>query len=426
MLVFKFGGASVKNAHAVRNVAHILNQYANEDLLVVVSAMGKTTNAFEALVKAYFHDRNSCEVLLQNIRGYHEEIMSDLFADPNALVWQEVNNLLVEAEWMLEEEMNHGFSHTYDQIVSLGELISTTIIAHFLNEQNFAIQWLDARNFILTDNHYREAKVDWQSSESAFDRTMKNVPRTEGKLRVITQGFIGCTSENFTTTLGREGSDYTAAILAYLSNAEEVSIWKDVAGVLSADPRKFPDAVLIPNMSYHDAVELTYYGATIIHPKTIKPLQNKQIPLRVKSFENPDAPGTLIHNHAENVHLPCIIHKSNQLLVSLSVKDFSFIAEEHLSDIFKIFSDHNVRLNLMQLSALSFSVCIDWDEMKTNQVLDRLKVDFKVLFNAGLDLFTIRHYDAESIKKLSEGRKIILEQRSRQTIQLVALASNSD
>lgn len=424
MLVFKFGGASVKDANAVRNVAHILNRYVNEDLMVVVSAMGKTTNAFEELVKAYFNNRDLCEPLLQKIKSYHEEIMSGLFPEKNSVVWEAVNNLFVEAEWILEEEMNHGYSHTYDQIVSLGELISTTIISYFLNENNFPIHWLDARNFILTDNNYREARIDWPASESAFQHTLQSTPKKAGRIRVITQGFIGCTSENFTTTLGREGSDYTAAILAFLSNATEVSIWKDVAGVLTADPRKFPDALLIPTMSYHDAVELTYYGATIIHPKTIKPLQNKQIPLRVKSFENPEAPGTLIHNHTDNVHLPCIIHKGNQLLVSLSVKDFSFIAEDHLSHIFRIFSEHGVRLNLMQLSALSFSVCIDSDDVKTGPVLDKLKADFKVLFNSGLDLFTIRHYDVESIRKLSLGRSIILEQRSRQTIQLVALPSS--
>jgi aspartate kinase len=426
MLVFKFGGASVKDAKAVKNVARILNEYANQDLLIVVSAMGKTTNAFEKLVNAYFHNPSLSNEILKEIKVYHEEIMLELFPNPNSKVWEEVNNFFVEAEWMLEEEMNHGYNHTYDQLVSLGELLSTTVIAHYLNENKFPLQWLDAREFILTDNTYREAKIDWQSSARAFGETMSKVPRFNGKLRGITQGFIGCTSENFTTTLGREGSDYSAAIIAFLSDATEVSIWKDVQGVLSADPRKFKDAVLIPHMSYHDAVELTYYGATIIHPKTIKPLQNKQIPLRVRSFEDSLAPGTLIDNHIQDNHCPCIIHKGEQILISLSVKDFSFIAEEHLSSIFKIFSEHGVKLNLMQLSALSFSVCIDGEQQKMNAVVEVLKDEFRVLFNTGVELFTIRYYNVESIRKLSEGRKIILEQRSRQTIQLVALAAPLD
>ena len=423
MQVFKFGGASVRNAEAVRNVFRILSEYQQEDLLIVVSAMGKTTNAFEKLVNSYFKDPSQCAAQLNEIKAFHHEIMSGLFANPQSKVWEEVNNFFVEVEWMLEEEMNHGYNHTYDQVVSIGELVSTKIIAYYLNENGFPVQWLDARDFILTDNNYREAKIDWEESEKSFKQIYSGMSTVSGKNRGLTQGFIGCTSENFTTTLGREGSDYTAAILAYLSDASVVTIWKDVPGVLSADPRKFSDAVLIPHMSYHDAVELTYYGATIIHPKTIKPLQNKMIPLRVRSFENHDATGTLIDHLAEGVHLPCFIHKADQMLLSLSVKDFSFIAEDHLSNIFRIFSECGVKLNLMQLSALSFSVCIDYDERKAEEVLKALRNDFKVLFNRGLDLYTIRHYDQNAIQKISEGKKIILEQRSRLTIQLVTQPS---
>lgn len=424
MQVFKFGGASVRSAEAVRNVARILLEYPGEDLLIVVSAMGKTTNAFEKLVHSYFNEPALCSSLLQEIKDFHFEIMSGLFPNSNSKVWEEVNNFFVEVEWMMEDEMNHGYNHTYDQVVSMGELISTKIVAHFLNESGYEVQWLDARDFIFTDNNYREGKVNWEESERAFTQVTANINPVNGNKRFITQGFIGCTSENFTTTLGREGSDYTAAILAYLSNASAVTIWKDVPGVLTADPRKFSDAVLIPHLSYHDAVELTYYGATVIHPKTIKPLQNKLIPLRVRSFEDFNAPGTLIDHQAGGVHLPCIIHKGDQMLISISVKDFSFIAEDHLSNIFKVFSQCGIKLNLMQLSALSFSVCIDRDEMKTPMALSELRNEFKVLFNGGLDLYTIRHYDQNSIQNISQGKKIILEQRSRQTIQLVTRTSD--
>jgi len=421
MLVFKFGGASVKDAQAVINVSKIIEAYKEFDLIIVVSAMGKTTNAFEKLVNAYFYQPELCSTLLAEIKHFHEKIMADLFPSKSSKVWEDVNNYFVEAEWVLEEEMNHGYDHTYDQLVSLGELISTRIVSHYLNEHLFEVEWIDARDFVITDNTYREADILWEESQRSFNSMLSSIPRVNNKVKGITQGFIGCTTENFTTTLGREGSDFTAAIIAFLSDASEVIIWKDVDGVLTADPRKFSDAELISHLSYHDAVELTYYGATVIHPKTIKPLQNKLIPLRVKSFENPLSEGTLIDNTISGNHLPCIIHKANQILISFSVKDFSFVAENHLSKIFNAFSQHGYKLNLMQLSALSFSVCVDEDNEKIGKVLSILKEEFKILFNKGLDLFTIRYYNNNTIQKISSQRSILLEQRSRQTIQLVAL-----
>lgn len=418
MKIFKFGGASVKDADSVKNVASILKMYPGEPLVVVVSAMAKTTNALEKVVKAYCSGSGEALTLLNEVKKFHSDILDELFPEPNAEVYGKVNNFFVEIEWVLDEEPRE-YDFVYDQIVSVGELISTTIVSCYLDEIGMAVKWLDIRDCILTDNNYREGKVNW--SESA-GRAQSVIPAliNERNPIVVTQGFIGATSENYTTTLGREGSDYTAAILAYILEAESVTIWKDVPGVLNADPKFFNDAQKLEQLSYHDAIELAYYGASVIHPKTIKPLENKNIPLYVKSFLQPQAKGTIIGKDLQTKpQVPSFIFKTEQVLISIAAKDFSFIAEENLSAIFFCFAKLGVKMNLMQNSAISFSVCIDDDPFKTPKLIEMLKRDYWVRYNSGLQLYTIRYYYPSTIETLSQGRDILLEQRSRTTAQLV-------
>jgi aspartate kinase len=326
----------------------------------------------------------------------------------------------------MEEETarSKGYAFAYDQLVSQGEVLSTKIISRWLNENGVVNKWLDARDVLITDNTYRDARINWTETEKL---TAEKIPALFQKDRlIITQGFIGATSENFTTTLGREGSDYTAAILAYVLNAGEVVVWKDVPGVLSADPKYYPDAVKLDEVSYHDAIELTYYGATVIHPKTIQPIENKSIPLRVCSFKNAGEKGTLIGNFKEtHPQVPCFIFKTNQILISISAKDFSFIAEESISEIFSAISRHKAKVNLMQNSAISFSICVDNDPFKVPSLLHDLEKKFNVLYNDGLRLVTIRHYLPSTIDTLVNGQHILIEQRSRHTAQLVMKDDNS-
>ncbi len=426
MKVFKFGGASVKDAASVKNVAAVLSLYKNEPLVVVISAMGKTTNALENVVNAYVEKSDRLKEYVNQVKEYHLGVIQDLGFKAGHPVFEALENSLVEIDWILEEEPSRGYAFAYDQIVSQGELISTKIISTYLNElAGIKNEWLDIRDCIITDNTYREGKVNWDLSEKLINRKIpellrKNLPAGQEGNLVVTQGFIGATSENFTTTLGREGSDYTAAILSYCLDANEMIVWKDVPGVLSADPKFYDDAVKLEEISYLDAIELTYYGATVIHPKTIKPLENKNIPLHVRSFISPKDKGTSIANHKETKPLvPSFIFKVNQILISISAKDFSFIAEESLSRIFGFFASHKVKINLMQNSAISFSVCVDNDPFKIPALLNDLQHEFKVLYNDGLKLITIRHYYPSTIESLIKGKKILLEQRSRHTIQVV-------
>lgn len=415
--IFKFGGASVKDAAAVKNVAEVVKKYALKPTIVVVSAMGKTTNQLEELVKAHFQKNGNAHSVLQKIKDYHLEILSTLFADKLHPVYAEIENAVVELSWMIEDQQNLPFNQEYDQIVSMGEIISTKIVSAYLSEAGVHNKWMDAREIIQTDNTYREGKVNYALSEMLVKT--KLLPLIDKNKIIVTQGFIGGTSENFTTTLGREGSDYTAALLAYFTDAESVTIWKDVDGVLNADPKWFKNTKKIDELSYYDAIELTYYGATIIHPKTIKPLQNKNIPLYVKSFLNPDKAGTLIHDAGKRLPVPGYIFKVDQVLISIQPKDFSFIAEDNLSKIFELFSKFGVKIHLMQNSAINFSVCTDNDSMKVNPLIETLQHEFRVLYNTGVELLTIRNYDQKTIDKLSENKTILLEFRSRNTAQLV-------
>jgi aspartate kinase len=417
MQVFKFGGASVKDAEGVKNVAEVLKQFPNQKIAVVVSAMGKTTNSLERLAKAFFYKTENADIILEEIKKYHVDICHHLFANSSHPIFIELENTFVELYWAIEDEPTHSFDFEYDQIVSMGEVISTKIISAYLNDVGLQNKWVDARGLIQTDNSYREGKVDFELTETLIKRDL--LPVFNSFNSIVTQGFIGGTSENFTTTLGREGSDYTASILAYCLNADNVTIWKDVPGVLNADPKWFSHTKKIDQLSYHDAIELTYYGATVIHPKTIKPLQNKNIPLHVKSFLKPKEEGTIIKDGEKRLNIPSYIFKIDQVLISIQPKDFSFIAEDNLSDIFDLFSKHGVKINLMQLSAISFSVCCDHDIIKIEALVNDLQTQFKVLYNSGLELMTVRYYTQETIDTLTLNKVILLEQRSRYTVQMV-------
>jgi aspartate kinase len=416
MLVFKFGGASVKDAGGIINLASVVKKYTGNQLLIVVSAMGKTTNALENLTRAYIDQNDNMHLIYDGIKQYHFDILHELF-EPKHPVFDEIANTFVEIDWMIEDEPHDDYDFIYDQIVSIGELVSTRIISAYLNKDGVKNQWVDVRGYIHTDNTYREGIVQWDKTRESIS---KNIPALLHKGAVVTQGFLGGTSENFTTTLGREGSDYTASIFAACLGAESVTTWKDVPGILNADPKFFADTLKFDELSYTEAIEMTYYGASVIHPKTIKPLQNAKIPLLVKPFTDPSAPGTIIKEDGINKFVkPVIILKKNQVLLSVSTKDYSFITEDHLSDIFRLFAQSQVKVNVMQTSALSFSVCFDFYEERFEKLLDNFKQDFKVKYNSGLTLITIRHHTENALKELTEGKTILLEQISRNTAQVV-------
>jgi len=416
MEVYKFGGASVANAESVKNVANIINAAGKNNLLIVVSAMGKVTDKLESLVKAYLYGDGDTHQLLNEVKEFHFNIMRQLFTDAADPVYDDVANTFVEIEWLLEEEANDAPDYIYDQMVSIGELVSTKIIAAYLRLSGCKAIWVDARNYIHTDNTYKEAIVDWNKTEKDIQKTL--VPLLAQNI-AVTQGFIGSTSENFTTTLGRDGSDYSAALFSAALNAEALTIWKDVPGVLNADPKWFAVTEHIPELSYHDAIELTYYGANVIHPKTIKPLQNRNIPLHVRSFITPEGNGTRITGTKTPLPIPSFIFKVNQVLISIFPKDFSFIIEENLSDIFSIFHKHKVKVNTMLNSAISFSVSVDNDDVKIKALLANLSELYKVKYNTGLELVTIRYYNQGTIDRVTENKDILLEVKSRHTCQIV-------
>jgi aspartate kinase len=417
MQVYKFGGASISSASAIRNMANIVIHYNGGPLLIVISAMGNITNQLESLTKAYLLGSGAdAHEILEQIKSYHHTVLIDLFPDLNHPVHNDIANAFVEIEWLLEEEASDAPDYIYDQIVSVGEILSTKIVAAYLNARDTPTVWADARNYIQTDNTYKEAQVDWAKTEQAITRTL---PALLEKNLVVTQGFIGSSSENFSTTLGREGSDYSAAIFSACLDATSLTIWKDVCGVYNADPKWFKETERIPQMSYHDAIELTYYGATVIHPKTLKPLQNKNIPLYVRSFNAPDQPGTDITAEPTPNPIPSFIFKVNQVLISIFPKDLSFIIEENLSDIFKIFHLHRVKVNTMQNSAVSFSVSVDHDPEKIAALLLDLSKTYRVKYNMGLELVTIRYYNQETLERVTLDKEILLEVKSRHTCQMV-------
>lgn len=416
MRVFKFGGASVKDADGVRNVTRILRMFPDDRLMVVVSAMGKTTNKLEALWRAFIKGEDARQHL-EGIRDCHQVIVRELFGEHAQPVCDEVDNTLVEIEWILDEAPQHHPDFYYDQIVSIGEMLATRIVSAFLNAEGVSNTWLDARDLVRTDNTCRDGRIDWETTSSM---TRSVSAKAFDKAEVcVTQGFIGGTDENFTTTLGREGSDFTAAILAYCLDAEEVVIWKDVPGVLNADPKWFDDTVLLPRISYKDAVELAYFGTSVIHPKTIKPLQNKNIPLRVKSFVNPAAEGTIVGGEDVPMPVPSFIFRMNQVLISIMPLDYSFIVENNLRDIFTRFAQHGVRINVMLNSAVSFSVAVDNDPDRLHPLVADLEHDFRVVLQDGLELITIRYFDDVTIARVLVDKEVLMELRSGSNIQMV-------
>lgn len=414
MRIFKFGGASVKDAAGVKNVVNVLKEVGHENTLLVVSAMGKTTNAMEDIVNAYFKDKSTLSSVIHDVVKYHNDIIMDLFENEKHPIYGKVKALFEEVQGFLVWNKSPNYGFVYDQVVGYGELVSSTILSAYFNEVGITNNWLDVRDFIKTDDNYRDATVNWEGTQK---KVTEGIDRS--KLN-ITQGFLGSDENNFTTTLGREGSDYTAAILAYCLNATEVTIWKDVPGVLNADPRYFENARLLNNISYREAIELAFYGASVIHPKTLQPLQRKEIPLKVKSFLHPKNPGTTVGKGIGiEPEVPCFIVKKDQVLMKLSSLDFSFIVEDSISELFKLLHDHRMKVDLIQNSAISFSVCVDNKFGKLQDLLDLLKSRFKVVYHEGVSLYTIRHFDAESIASLQNGKEILLEQRGKETVQLV-------
>ncbi|GIV27899.1 MAG: aspartokinase [Bacteroidia bacterium] len=420
IFVHKFGGASLKDALSVRNVAHII-QEQQKPMIVVVSAMGKTTNALENFVKSTFYKKANPVEELQSVKLYHDNIIEQLFEEftkDKVLQVQSLTNAFWNnVEKSISQPLTYSFGQLYDQIVSVGELVSSIIVSEYLNCKGIYNTWMDIRKILISDTHWRSANVQMDISEKNYQELI--VPFLSESSLILTQGFIAGTSHGYTTTLGREGSDYTASLMAYFSNAQFVTIWKDVDGVLNADPRYFKNAQKIDELSYYDAIEMTYYGATVIHPKTIKPLQNKNIPLFVKCFLHPEKNGTIIHQPAEYKKITTYSYLPNQVLISLQSQDFSFFSETHIQKVFQIINDFGIKINLMQNTALNFSICIHYDEIYFNSLISQLQKNFKVLFNTNVAILTIRNYVPNQLSSIIQGRDVLLEQRTRNHVQFV-------
>jgi len=413
MKIFKFGGASVKDSESIKNVTRILQSEGTENTLVVISAMGKMTNAFEEVIDAYYAKKDHLSQKLSIIEDFHKTIINDLF-DKKDSVYKEIETLLEELNWFLARNTSRRYNYVYDQIICFGELLSTKIVSAYLLKIGILNTWFDVRNFIKTDSNYRDAKVDWELTKEIISNKLD-----ASKLN-ITQGFIAANDTENTTTLGREGSDYTAGIFAYCLNADSVTIWKDVPGVLNADPRVFPETTLLSQISYEEAIEMAFYGASVIHPKTLQPLERKEIPLLVRSFVNPEETGTRVTKGARLVpYTPCFIVKKNQILVSISALDFSFMVENNISYIFQKLHEYQLKVNLIQNSAISFSVCIDNKFNMFDAFYDELKSQFKIDVQKGVDLYTIRHFDEKAILDIEAKGKSLLTQVNKETSQIV-------
>ncbi len=416
MKVFKFGGASVKDAEGVRRVGEILKHYASEQLVIVISAMGKTTNALEEVIAAHAKQTGKAYELYAAIKEQHYAIMRELFG-ANDEAFTGVHDTFVEGEWVLDEAPNPNYDYMYDQIICMGELVSTRIMTAYLNKIGLKTQWLDARDVIKTDETWREGWVNWEKTRPSIQKTVPPLLAQGGF--VLTQGFIGSTDSNATTTLGREGSDYSAAIFAHCLDAESMTIWKDVPGVLNADPRIFENTVKLDRLSYREAIEMTYYGASVIHPKTIKPLQNKSIPLFVKSFLDMHASGTEISSDVDDNYPPIVVVERNQSLLHISTKDYSFVAEHHLARLFKLLAEYRIFVNSMQNTAISFSICVPNVGDRIEKFVAEIQDEFRVKREDNLELVTVRHYTEEQVNNLKRGKVVLFEERIRQTLQMV-------
>ncbi|MDR2979404.1 MAG: aspartate kinase [Bacteroidales bacterium] len=417
--IFKFGGGSVQNASGVRQLENIIRQHGDTPLVVIISAIGKTTNLLESIISVYRkNDAAELDTLLVRLQHNHYDIAQELLPN-NPVLQKTLSDIFSQLDRQLTISSSNDYDYDYDRIVSFGELLSTTLISAYLNLNNLANEWLDARMLIRTDNSFREAHVDWKTTTPTIKNRIDSVVQEKNTKLFITQGFIGGTSDGQTATLGREGSDYTAAVFGFALQASEVVIWKDVPGLFNADPKIFPEAVKLEEIPYEEAIELSYYGASIIHPKTLKPLQNKQIPLYVKPFFNPEEAGSLISSSTLKNSVPSFIFKKNQILISIFPKDFSFIAVQNLSEIFHILSKHRLKINLMQNSALSFSICVDNVGERVDAALRELKQKYKIKYNDNVELATIRHYTEELLVGITQGKEVLIEQKNRTTVQVI-------
>ena len=413
MKIYKFGGASVKDAEGIKNVVRVLRNEGFKNTLIVISAMGKMTNAFEKIVSSCHLKTDDLQQNIQFVRDYHLTIMADLFENKSNLIFNEVEALFEELNKFLATNKSTDYNFIYDQIVGVGELLSTKIVSAYLNEIGIENQWVDVRNYLKTDDNYRDSYVNWKE-------TNKNISKLSPNKLFITQGFLGADAQGNTTTLGREGSDYSAAIFAYCLNAKSLTIWKDVDGVLNADPRYFENALLLRQISYSEAIEMAFYGASVIHPKTLKPLENKNIPLYVRSFYNLELSGTTVGKGVDLIpEVPCFILKENQVLVSISALDFSFMVEYNLSDIFKILHDNKLKVNLIQNSAISFSVCIEDKFNNFQHFLTAMKSKYKVFFTENVSLYTIRHATEKAIEEIEQKGEVLLKQATKGTVQII-------
>ena len=420
MKILKFGGASVKDAESVKNLEKVLKITGTSEVLIIVSAMGKTTNTLEEVIDHYYHSKHKLQSSIQAVKKYHNAILLDLFENESEPVFEIVSRLFQELTDFFDRNKSPDYNFVYDQTVGYGELVSTTIISHYLNHKGIKNNWLDVRELIKTNTNYRNAKVEWSS-------TQKNIKTAVSldKL-IVTQGYIASDINNFTTTLGREGSDYSAAIFAFCLNAKSVTVWKNVPGVLNADPRYFENASLLDQLSYEEAIELSYYGASVIHPKTLQPLQRKEIPLYVKSFLNPKQTGTKIAKNLKlSPNIPCYMLREHQVLISVSSLDFSYIVEENISHIFKLLHLHKMKVHLIQNSAISFSVCIENNFDTLEALLLELKAKYEVSVEKGVNVFTLRHHNQQAIDEIEKNKRVLLKQITPKTVQILTLPKKS-
>ncbi|NCF42350.1 MAG: aspartate kinase [Bacteroidetes bacterium] len=414
MQILKFGGASVRDADGVRNLEKVLQHVGTEKTLIVISAMGKTTNALEKVIEHYFNSKHELQSSIQDVKKYHNGILLELFENESHEVFQVVTALFRELSEFFDRNKSPDYSFVYDQTIGFGELISTTIVSYYLNHKGVKNKWLDVRELIKTNSYYRNAKVEWALTQSKISEAI------DEKALHITQGFLGSDGNNFTTTLGREGSDYTAAIFAFCLNAKSVTIWKDVPGVLNAAPRFFENPTLLDSLSYEEAIELSYYGASVIHPKTLQPLQQKEIPLYVKCFLEPKNKGTKVGKSVDlSPNVPCYILRKDQILITVSSLDFSYIVEENISHIFKLLHLYKMKVRSIQNSAISFSVCIENSYNHLDPLILQLKAKYNVRLDKAVDLYTIRHYTTDAIEEIQKNKTVLMKQITPKTVQII-------